>query len=84
MIRYSYVYLLTNKYNSVIYAGVTTGLIKRVYQHKNKLTPGFSSRYNIGKLVYYEVDEVWVEYGRQLRTENWIMPRLQEEKHGFF
>ncbi len=54
MIRYSYVYLLTNKSNSVIYTGVTTGLIKRIYQHKNKLTPGFSSKYNLDKLVYYE------------------------------
>lgn len=57
MDRYSYVYLLTNKNNSVIYTGVTTGLIKRISQHKNKQTPGFSSRYNLDKLVYYEVFE---------------------------
>jgi putative endonuclease len=61
MDRYSYVYILTNKYNSVLYTGVTTGLIKRVYQHKNKLTPGFSSKYNLNKLVYYEVFESVIE-----------------------
>lgn len=54
MIRYSYVYLLTNKYNSVLYVGVTSNLIKRVYQHKNKLADGFSARYNLDKLVYFE------------------------------
>ena len=57
MDRYSYVYLLTNNNNSVIYTGVTTGLIKRINQHKHKQTPGFSSRYNLSKLVYYEVFE---------------------------
>ncbi len=54
MIRYSYVYLLTNKYNTVIYVGVTSNLVKRIYQHKNKLADGFSSKYNLDKLVYFE------------------------------
>ncbi len=48
-------------YNSVFYIGVTTGLIGRIYQHKNKQTPGFSSKYNLNKLVYYEVFETVVE-----------------------
>ena len=61
MDRYSYVYLLTNKHNSVIYTGVTTGLIKRINQHKNKQTPGFSTRYHLDKLVYYEVFESIIE-----------------------
>lgn len=50
-----YVYIATNKINTVLYTGVTNNLIKRIYQHKNKLVKGFSSRYNINKLVYYEV-----------------------------
>ena len=54
MIRYSYVYLLTNKYNSVIYTGVTSNLIKRIYEHKNKLADGFTKKYNLDKLVYFE------------------------------
>lgn len=43
--------------NSVLYVGVTDNLVKRVYQHKNKLVLGFTSKYNINKLVYYEVFE---------------------------
>ena len=57
MIRYSYVYFLTNKYNTVIYVGVTSNIIKRIYEHKNKLADGFSSKYNLNKLVYYETFE---------------------------
>jgi len=49
-----FVYILTNKYNKVLYVGVTNNLIRRVYEHKNKLIIGFTSKYNINKLVYYE------------------------------
>lgn len=52
-----YVYILTNFTNSVLYTGVTNNLIKRVYEHKSKLTPGFTSTYNVSKLVYYEVGQ---------------------------
>ena len=47
--------MLTNKNNTVIYTGVTSNLVKRVYEHKNKLVDGFSKKYNLAKLVYYEV-----------------------------
>ncbi|MBI1806520.1 MAG: GIY-YIG nuclease family protein [Ignavibacteria bacterium] len=50
-----YVYILTNKNNSVLYTGVTGNLGARVYQHREKSVPGFTKRYNITKLVYYEV-----------------------------
>ena len=46
---------MTNKINTVIYTGVTSDLVKRVYEHKHKVTDGFTKRYNINKLVYYEV-----------------------------
>jgi len=49
-----YVYMMTNKNNTVIYTGVTNNLVRRVYEHKNKLLPGFTSKYNITKLVYFE------------------------------
>jgi putative endonuclease len=49
-----YVYIMTNKYHKVLYTGVTSELHARVYQHKEKLIPGFTKRYNIDKLVYYE------------------------------
>ncbi len=49
------VYLMTNRTDRVIYTGVTSNLAKRVYEHKNKLVPGFTSKYQIDKLVYYEL-----------------------------
>jgi len=49
-----YVYIMTNKNNTTLYAGVTSNLVKRVWQHKNKITKGFTSKYNLTKLVYYE------------------------------
>ena len=49
------VYLLSNSRNTVIYTGVTSDLKARVYQHKEKLLPGFTTRYNVSKLVHYEV-----------------------------
>ena len=55
--KQGYVYLMSNKSNSVIYAGVTSDLVKRIYEHKNKLIEGFTERYNVTKLVYYEVFE---------------------------
>ena len=45
---------MTNKSNSVIYAGVTNNLVRRIYEHKNKLIKGFTSKYNVNKLVYFE------------------------------
>ena len=50
-----YVYIATNKLNTVLYTGITNNLIRRTYQHKNKMVSGFTSRYNVNKLVYYEV-----------------------------
>ncbi len=50
-----YVYIMTNKGNRALYTGVTSDLRKRVYEHKEKLTKGFTARYNVNKLVYYEI-----------------------------
>ena len=52
--RHYYVYIMTNKRNTVFYTGITGDLFTRVFQHKNKLIKGFTSKYNIKKLVYYE------------------------------
>ncbi|MGH7846792.1 MAG: GIY-YIG nuclease family protein [Candidatus Binatia bacterium] len=51
-----YVYILTNK-SRTLYTGVTNDLEKRVYQHKHKLVPGFTSKYNITQLVYFETTQ---------------------------
>jgi len=50
-----YVYIVTNKANTVLYTGVTNDIRRRVYEHKQKLVEGFTKKYNIVKLVYYEV-----------------------------
>ncbi len=49
-----YIYILTNKTNSTLYTGITSDLKKRVYQHKYKLIDGFTKKYNVDKLVYFE------------------------------
>ena len=49
-----YVYLITNWSNKVLYVGVTDNLERRLYEHKNKLIKGFTEKYNISKLVYFE------------------------------
>jgi len=49
-----YIYILTNKNHNVLYTGVTNDLRRRVYEHKEKLIPGFTSKYNVDQLVYYE------------------------------
>ena len=49
-----YVYIITNKNNNVLYIGVTNNLVRRIYEHKNHLLDGFSDKYNVEKLVYYE------------------------------
>jgi putative endonuclease len=53
--RRFYIYIMTNKGNNVLYTGVTNDLKRRVYEHKEKLVEGFTKKYNITKLVYYEI-----------------------------
>lgn len=49
-----FVYILTNFTNKVLYVGITNDLIRRMYEHKNKLVEGFTKKYNLTKLVYFE------------------------------
>ena len=51
----SYVYILFNKKNGTLYTGVTSNLKKRVYEHKNKVLKGFTEKYDVDKLGYYEI-----------------------------
>ena len=52
-----YVYIMTNFTNTTLYIGVTNNLARRIYEHKQKLNNGFTKRYNVNKLVYYEHTE---------------------------
>ena len=52
-----YTYILVNKSRTVLYCGVTSCLEKRVWEHKNKMFPGFTKKYNVNCLVYYEVHD---------------------------
>ena len=49
-----YVYILTNKHHTVLYTGVTNNIERRVFEHKTKVNPGFTARYNCDRLVYFE------------------------------
>ena len=70
----SFVYILTNKDNNVLYTGVTTDLTQRINQHRNKTFGGFSARYNLTKLVYFEE---WPNITSAIQREKTIkrMPR---------
>lgn len=68
----SYVYLLTNKHNNVLYTGVTNDLIRRIYEHKAKLVKGFTQKYNVDRLVYYEAcDNIVLAIEREKKIKGW-------------
>ena len=54
MSKQYFVYIATNKRNNVLYVGMTGNLVKRMYEHRNKIVDGFTKRYNINKLVFFE------------------------------
>lgn len=67
-----YVYIMTNR-SGTLYIGVTNDLIRRVYEHKNKLIPGFTTKYNIDRLVYIETTsdiEAAIAYEKKLKGWN--------------
>jgi putative endonuclease len=67
-----YVYLLTNWNNKVMYAGVTSDLKRRLFQHRNKSVKGFTEKYNIHKLVYYEAtSDVVSAIARETEIKKW-------------
>lgn len=68
-----YVYIITNKYNTVLYTGVTNDLKRRIYDHKNKLVEGFSKKYNLYKLVFCDVFPSVVEaIAAEKRIKGWV------------
>ena len=75
----SYIYLLANKHNNVLYNGVTNDLIRRVYEHKNKLVAGFTKKYNVDRLVYYEVcGSIITAIEREKQIKGWSRKKKQD------
>lgn len=69
---YYYVYILASKRNGTLYTGVTSDLVKRVYEHKAKQYKGFTSKYNVTQLVYYEIhSEILEGILREKRIKRW-------------
>jgi putative endonuclease len=67
-----YVYILASRPGGVIYVGVTNDLIRRVYEHKNGLVPGFTKRYGTDQLVYFEVfDSIYNAIQREKNIKHW-------------
>jgi len=72
-----YIYILANNTNVAIYIGITNNLVRRVWEHKNNAHPnGFTARYNIHKLVYYEVfDDSYNAITREKQLKSWNRKR---------
>ncbi len=67
-----YVYILTNQQNGTLYIGRTDDLIKRVWQHKEQLMKGFTSRYDVNKLVHFEIlDDAAAMIQREKSLKRW-------------
>ena len=80
-----YVYILTNRHNKVLYTGVTNNIKRRVYEHKNKLVEGFTQKYNVDKLVYFEMfKDIRLALNREKEIKGWVRIKkiaLIEEKN---
>lgn len=67
-----YIYILTNKKNGTLYIGVTNNLMRRIYEHKNGIVKGFTKKYNLDKLVYFEqTTDINAAIMREKRLKKW-------------
>ena len=78
MFKRYYTYILTNKYNEVLYIGVTNDLARRVAEHRSGTIPGFTQKYNCHKLVYFEeYSEVEMAIAREKQLKKWSRPKKE-------
>lgn len=74
-----YVYILTNWTNKVLYTGVTNNLERRLYEHKNKLVKGFTEKYNVNKLVYFDSTiDVKAAIAREKQIKGWTRQKKKD------
>ena len=74
-----FIYIMSNKTDMVLYVGVTNNLVRRVFEHKNHLVKGFTSKYNVDKLVYFEqVNDVVSAIDREKQIKSWNRKRKEE------
>jgi putative endonuclease len=74
-----YVYILTNWNNRVLYVGMTNDLNRRIYEHQNELVDGFTKKYHVHKLVYFEVtSDVYSAIGREKQIKGWTRQKKDE------
>lgn len=67
-----YVYILASQKNGTLYVGVTTDLQKRIWQHKNEQVEGFTKKYSVKNLVYFEIyEDYWDAANREKRIKKW-------------
>ena len=67
-----FVYILSNWHDSVVYIGITSNLPKRLYEHRNGLADGFTKKYNVHKLVYFEqTNDVYAAISREKQLKKW-------------
>lgn len=79
-----YVYILATEGNTAVYTGVTNDLIRRIYEHKNNVVKGFTQRYNVHKLVYYESGEdIIATIEREKQIKSWVRKKKVELINAF-
>lgn len=83
-----YVYIVTNKPFGTLYIGVTSDLVKRIWEHREKLVEGFTKRYGLNRLVYYEIHErideaIYREKQIKEWNRNWKLRQIMEMNPGW-
>jgi len=74
-----FVYILSNKTNTVLYVGMTNNIIRRLNEHRNKLVCGFTEKYSVNKLVYFELtNDVNVAIEREKQLKRWSRKKKDE------